>query len=243
MTWFKVDDGFYDHPKVDDLPLEVVGLWLLCGTYAARHLTDGVVSAQRVRKFGGTDDMCSALVRANMWRTHPEGYEFVDWGDWNPTRDEVEAERAKSRERMRRRRQASRSDQGERSEDVRANTERTSPGVRDPRPDPTRPIKSTSDSADADTRRSSSSDEEAFDEWWKKYPRKVGKGQARKAFKKALTKTTLEELHSGLEAYLVQVQEKDPDFIAHPSTWLNGERWSDEPVKKKGGSSLWDRQV
>lgn len=33
MTWFKVDDGFYDHPKVDQLPNAAVGLWVKCGAW------------------------------------------------------------------------------------------------------------------------------------------------------------------------------------------------------------------
>ena len=54
MPWFNVDDGFYDHPKVDDLPLEAVGLWTLAGAYCMRQLTDGAITESRVRKFGGT---------------------------------------------------------------------------------------------------------------------------------------------------------------------------------------------
>lgn len=145
MAWFKVDDGFHDHPKVDDLSLEALGLWLLCATWSSRHLTDGVVPASRVRKFGGTPDMCSELVRANMWRTSPDvrdggsanSYEYVNWGDWNPTKDAVEEGRRKARKRMQDLR-GKRGDQQKRSPEHSPNERRTSPDVRNPVP--SRPV-------------------------------------------------------------------------------------------------------
>ena len=99
MTWFKIDDGFYDHPKVDDLPLSAVGLWTLTGTYAARHLSNGVITDLRVRKFGGTNDDVTALLTAGLWDTCDEGYQFRNWTEYQPTRESVEAEREKNRKR------------------------------------------------------------------------------------------------------------------------------------------------
>lgn len=69
------------------------------------------------------------------------------------------------------------------------------------------------------------------DEFWPLCPRKVGKGQARKAYLTALKKTSHEEIVAGMRRYAVAVKETEPEFIAHPSTWLNGERWSDEEPK------------
>jgi hypothetical protein len=67
-----------------------------------------------------------------------------------------------------------------------------------------------------------------FNDFWAVYPRKKGKGQARKAFEKAIAKTDLETILAGVAAYVDNVDMSDPQFIAHPSTWLNGERWEDE---------------
>lgn len=139
MPWFKVDDGFHDHPKVDELSLEAIGLWTLCGTWSSRHLTDGEVPWSRVLKFGGSVELCSELVRANMWRTSedvrdgavPNAIFFVNWNEWNPTKNDVEADRKKARDRMKRIR-----DQGKRSPEQTANERRSSEDVRDPRPDP-----------------------------------------------------------------------------------------------------------
>jgi uncharacterized protein YdaU (DUF1376 family) len=70
--------------------------------------------------------------------------------------------------------------------------------------------------------------EKPFDEFWKKYPSKVGKGAARSAFEKALKRTCLEELMTGLDRY---VHKQDDRQWCNPSTWLNQERWSDVPAQ------------
>lgn len=66
-----------------------------------------------------------------------------------------------------------------------------------------------------------------FDEWWAMYPRKKGKGQAIKAYRLALKKTTVEVLRTGLEAQLPEMMANEPTYVPHPTTWLNGERWGD----------------
>ena len=77
----------------------------------------------------------------------------------------------------------------------------------------------------------SSSDDEVdyyFDQLWSLYPRKVGKGQARKAFKTASKKKDFYELLPKLMDYVQTLEGKDKQFIPHLATWLNGERWEDE---------------
>ena len=67
-----------------------------------------------------------------------------------------------------------------------------------------------------------------FEDFWALYPKRVGKGQARKAFASAIKKATWEELRAGLQAYVDSQVGVDPKFIRHPSTWLSGEGWLDE---------------
>jgi len=74
----------------------------------------------------------------------------------------------------------------------------------------------------------------AFDLFWKLYPLKKGKEDAKKAFERALKKTTVEAI---LAAVADQIgwedwTKEDGKFIPHPATWLNAGRWSDE--KKPG---------
>jgi hypothetical protein len=67
-----------------------------------------------------------------------------------------------------------------------------------------------------------------FDQLWSLYPRKVGKGQARKAFKAASKKKDFYDLLPKLMDYVQTLEGKDKQFIPHLATWLNGERWEDE---------------
>lgn len=63
---------------------------------------------------------------------------------------------------------------------------------------------------------------------WEAYPKKVGKAPALKAIKAALKKVPAEELLSAVKKYATQRHGKDAQFTAHPATWFNQERWSDE---------------
>lgn len=73
-----------------------------------------------------------------------------------------------------------------------------------------------------------------FDLFWSDYPKKSGKGAARAAFSKAIKKATVDEIMSGLLKHEIQTM-KDVQFIPHPATWLNQERWADEGTQKKEG--------
>jgi hypothetical protein len=64
-----------------------------------------------------------------------------------------------------------------------------------------------------------------FEQFWKAYPRKVGKGAAQKAWAMAVRKADPERIVEGVERY---PWPEDPSFVPHASTWLNGQRWEDE---------------
>jgi hypothetical protein len=67
-----------------------------------------------------------------------------------------------------------------------------------------------------------------FDRWWEGYPEKTGKGAAKRAFVKALTKTSIDQLMVGVERYKATKPVDRP--WCHPATWLNQERWLDVPA-------------
>ena len=67
-----------------------------------------------------------------------------------------------------------------------------------------------------------------FEGFWSICPRKTAKGSARKAWAKAIKTTSPETIVDGMKVYAKTVIGTDPQYIAHPATWLNGERWSDE---------------
>lgn len=77
------------------------------------------------------------------------------------------------------------------------------------------------------------SEHDRFDEFWCEVPRKIGKGQARKAWTAALKKADADTIISGIRRYAAERRNEDAKFTAHPATWLNGERWEDEQAKPK----------
>lgn len=69
----------------------------------------------------------------------------------------------------------------------------------------------------------------SFDEFWKAYPRKVGKEAARKSWNKKQP-----DINIVLHALQWQKQTNqwfvdNGKFIPHPTTYINQERWLDEP--------------
>lgn len=67
--------------------------------------------------------------------------------------------------------------------------------------------------------------------FWFEYPRKIGKGAAYKSWQKLKGMnvkpiTIIEAVQQQKEAGMFQLDE--PQFIPHPSTWLNQKRWEDE---------------
>lgn len=79
-------------------------------------------------------------------------------------------------------------------------------------------------------------DSESFEKFWIEYPRKVAKGSALKAYARALAKTTPDVLLAAVKRFASECSGKEPQYIAHPATWLNGERWLDQPAAQQGGT-------
>lgn len=153
MPWFKVDDGFYDHPKVENLPMAARGLWLTCGVWCAKHLTDGVISAKRVRALGGTPAQIKALIKNGLWfeckgDSGAKCYAFHDWFDMQPSREQVYEKREIERQKKRKQRTNQTSDNSTTSRFAEMSPRDT--GGDNPRdslglslaPDPTRPVPS-----------------------------------------------------------------------------------------------------
>lgn len=72
-----------------------------------------------------------------------------------------------------------------------------------------------------------------FEAWWEVYPRKVAKAGAQKAFWTALSKfkcdTPLTAMIEATRRFAEEVSDRPVGKIPHAATWLNGERWNDEP--------------
>lgn len=82
-----------------------------------------------------------------------------------------------------------------------------------------------------------------FVAFWSAYPRRTDKGHARQAWKRALRKKVEPAtLIGAAKSFAITQQGKQPEFIPHPSTWLNGERWNDEQPKPQADPNAWMRR-
>lgn len=112
MPWFKVDDKAHSHPKFMRAGNAALGLWLRCGSYAAQHLTEGIVPGV-VAQLYGTTPQANKLVKAGLWHAYghdcdrcpqpQEGdyvvHDFLEDGR-NTSRAKYEAEKKKARDRQ-----------------------------------------------------------------------------------------------------------------------------------------------
>lgn len=71
-----------------------------------------------------------------------------------------------------------------------------------------------------------------FDEFWSAYPRRVGKGQAKKAWQKAVKETAPEVIIEAARQFADLRQGQDQTYTPYPATWLHGERWLDQGETK-----------
>lgn len=100
MTWARIDDGFDEHEKFEDLDLEHFGLMACAITYCNRRLTDGFISDARLAKFGAGDrsknEAAAKVLEAHdppIWKRDEarRGWRIVGYLKHNPSRAEVVA--------------------------------------------------------------------------------------------------------------------------------------------------------
>lgn len=71
--------------------------------------------------------------------------------------------------------------------------------------------------------------DDEFDSFWKEYPKKIGKGAAKKSWEKSKKPPILEILQAiSIQKNSSQWRKDSGQFIPNPATWLNQQRWDDE---------------
>ena len=74
--------------------------------------------------------------------------------------------------------------------------------------------------------------QENFDQFWKSYPKKVGKGAAFKAWRKHKCESISNRVTESIGPHKTcdMWTKEDGRYIPNPATFLNQRRWEDEPV-------------
>jgi hypothetical protein len=220
MTWVKIDDSFPDHPKIKGLKDDEFRLYMTALCYSSRYLTDGVIPLNIVRTFiesRSKSPRISALIDANLWEIVADNIVILSYSEYQFTKERVETERKLAAERMAKSRGLRRTDTVTEGE---VHPPHTHPI---PIPIPNKDIK-----------KENPSDSE-FNLFWAIYPRKEAKGAARTAFIKACRKVPFDVIVEGVKRFANDPNRQD-EFTAHASTWLNQERWSDEALPQRGNT-------
>jgi hypothetical protein len=69
-----------------------------------------------------------------------------------------------------------------------------------------------------------------FEEFWNHYPKKVDKGAALRAFRKAAKNEDVTLVIDGAKRYAEDPNLPEKQFIKNPATWLNAEAWNNGPL-------------
>jgi hypothetical protein len=245
---FQVDPDFYDHPKTIGMSDSATALWVRAGSYSVAKLLDGFVPEDVLSLLSTVSaEAASELVGRGLWRRVKGGFRFHQWDARNLTRARVEADRDYDRERKRRVRQLARQNGNSQVDGQIVRTGHPPESGPDSERNPNRSVSvsvSESVSNPPTPRRGKSApptdDDPHWSAFWAAYPRKVGKGQARKAWPKATKAADPADIIAGANHYAEQRRGQEPQYTAHPATWLNGERWTDQPPPPRNDEGWWN---
>lgn len=148
MPWAKFDERFPSHHKVRRLSADAFRLHVSAICWSSEHLTNGHIPTRDVAFVSDVKRVAKATaecVEAGVWELAEDGWQIHDYLVYNPTREQVLADREQAKERQRKAREAAkaRRDAAEAlaksQEASRRDSAVTTPDVQSPRPDPTRP--------------------------------------------------------------------------------------------------------
>lgn len=205
---------------------------------------DGYDLADAMQWDGDPDQLVEALISAGYIDDTDDGLMIHDWGEYA---GKLLERRAKDRARKRAAAKAAGVPQNfRRSSDGNDEESGETPSASFVTNQPTVPNQpNTTNSTNRTEPTTPTGDAQAlqerrFAEFWKAYPKKVGKASCLNAWKKL--KPTA-ELHDHIMAALEaqkrseQWQREGGRFIPNPLTWLNQGRWDDEPTEVGTGAA------
>jgi hypothetical protein len=155
LTWVRLDDGFDEHEKVEGLSDAAFRLYIRALCWSSRQETDGKVP-RRIAEKRGSKRATRELVEASLWDETGDDYMIRNYLEYNPSKAQLEAKRATTRERVSRHRNAvtGQFGNGVTSSVVTTAPAQPGPARPDPQPadagSPARALEEAPDSTDAD---------------------------------------------------------------------------------------------
>jgi hypothetical protein len=228
VTWLRLDDGMVDHPKIEALSDRAFRAYHRLLSAAARFQSDGRVTRALLQRINGATRAHVAptaeLIRQGLLSVDENGDGWLhDFLEYNPSKQQVLRRRehdAKRQQRLRSRRDTPR--------DEKSMSRRDSAG---PDPAPISVVQKNGSSGSS----SSHLRDISFNAFYEAFPRHQGKGAARKSYERARGKTDEAAILAGAERYRDDPN-RDAEFTCLPATWLNQERWGDDPLPWRAGN-------
>lgn len=111
-------------------------------------------------------------------------------------------------------------------------------------PDPVEPEICATSPANSSSKDTSISHPPGFELFWDRWPRRVRKKDAAKAYRKALDEVGLPAILEGLDRWNAywKSERTEQRFIPHPSTWLNGGDYADPPPANESTNLFTDEE-
>jgi hypothetical protein len=235
MPWVRFDDRHPSHRQIRKLDDAAYRLHHSAICWSSGEGTDGVVEVDDLHLVSDVkqpSDSVEQLVRLGLWEVRNGGWFIVDYFDHCPSSDQIDAARQAKTARQQRWREKHRAADG--TFGVDADVDASVDASRDTAPVPSRPVPSPtsygSRKEDSSPRKRGGQPDEAFEAFWKIYPRKVAKAAAVKAWSKAVRDgTEPSTIIAAAQFYALERKMQDPVYTKHPATWLNAGCWQDEP--------------
>ena len=214
--WFRLYDDVLNDPKVQRLSGDSFKFWINVLCIASKH--GGVLPSVEDMAFAlrVSTDVCTSLIDELKTCGLIDGSKRLTPHGWEKRQFKSDT----STDRVKRFR--------ERSRNVTETVSETAPDTYTETETETEIKKEN-----PKEKKSRSASSAEFDRFWVVYPRKVNKGLAMRAWEKAASKAAPALIIAAVEAWKLSKDFPEPAFIPHPSSWLNGERWSDELSDKK----------
>ena len=243
MAWGRIDDKMHSHRKTMHIPrrrrCEAIGLWTLANSWCNLHATDGHVPRDIWDEFGAAEDVPKLLVDSGYWIETDDGYQFVNWGEFNLTADDQQSKREAEAERKRKWRESKKAKSEARPTDVpvgQGDMSQPVPPASDDRPAEsalththTHTQKESSTKTLTKARKAKPQEPEEFAAFWAAYPRHEARANAVRAYVGALKKCDAQTILEGALRYAADPN-RQQQYTKHPASWLNAECWYDDPL-------------
>ena len=228
----KISHNIVENPKIVTLSCEARWAYLESIVYAARNFTYGLIDRrilhQRwpkhvIEELTTNDEKPSWILLENG---DVEIYAFCDWQMTAEKREEIREKKRKA---------------GIKSGEARRETNRSRTGVQQVF-EQNANKKELELELELEKIKPLAISSPLFDDFWQLWPRREGKANAVKAWQKAIKKISEPELLEKARAYVTSPTVPQTQFVPHAATWLNGERWNDEPEGLKPDPDAWMKQ-